>query len=41
LLRVLRGLGRYRRSLRARSVAAYRAAVVVSLAGCAVLLYLI
>jgi beta-hydroxylase len=40
LFRALRGLGRYRRSLRARSMAAYRAAVVVSLAGFAVLLYL-
>jgi beta-hydroxylase len=40
VLRALRGLGRYRRSVRARSMAAYRAAVAVALACCAVLLYL-
>jgi beta-hydroxylase len=40
LFRALRGLGRYRRSLRARSMAAYRSAVVVALAGLAVLLVL-
>jgi beta-hydroxylase len=40
LFAALRGLGRYRRRLRARSMAAYRAAVVMALAGFAVLLYL-
>jgi hypothetical protein len=37
LFRALHGLGRYRRSLSARSMAAYRSAVVVALAGFAVL----
>jgi beta-hydroxylase len=40
VLRALRSLGRYRRSVRARSMAAYRAAVAVALVSFAVLLYL-
>jgi beta-hydroxylase len=40
LLRALSALGRQRRSLRERSMAAYRVAVALALAGCAVLLVL-